>query len=215
MVSGVKVSKSRHSHSSRNRKIIKIIQVEMAESEVTQTVAIHVTIEAAMAVVIAVREVDAGPASGINAVSFGEVHGHRHGRPALRQPSFNLNVTDKYVKILSFEIEVTNILRKKTYKLTEEEKFPIIRNWLVRKGLQLIQTFTSSKKESCKRVEGLFFTLGDKCKLHHIEKILSLQCFKLKRKSKESAQEWMCRSQLKATDCKYKEYDRRLKLSEP
>ena len=41
--------------------------------------------------------------------------------------------------------------------------------------------------------------------------MLSLQYCKLKRKSKESAQEWMGRLHNKATDCKYQENDRRLK----
>ena len=59
-------------------------------------------------------------------------------------------------------MKVVNILQIKIYKLTEKEKVHIIRNWLGRGGLQLIQTFSNSGKEACKMVEGLFPTLVEK-----------------------------------------------------
>ena len=68
----------------------------MAELEAIQTVDMQVPIQAAMAAVMVKR--------------------HRHGGPALRQPSFIWNALDEYVKLLSFEMEITNILQTKTYK---------------------------------------------------------------------------------------------------
>ena len=58
-----------------------------------------------------------------------EKHGHdrhRHDRP----------VTGKYMELLSFVMEVLDILQTKTFKLIEEEKVPIVKNWLRTEGLQ-------------------------------------------------------------------------------
>ena len=67
-----------------------------------------------------------------------------------------------------------------TYELTIEDKVPIIKNWLGREGLQLINTFTNSDKETCKTAEGLISLLGEKFKPLCNETILSLQYCKLK-----------------------------------
>ena len=56
-----------------------------------------------------------------------------------------------YVELLNFEIEVTNILQTRTYELNDEVKVPIIKNWLGKGGLQLIQTFTNSQKRHAKQ----------------------------------------------------------------
>ena len=45
------------------------------------------------------------------------------------------------------------------YYISEEGKVPIIKNWLVREGLQSIQTFTNAEKEACKRTTGWFDVL--------------------------------------------------------
>ena len=73
---------------------------------------------------------------------------------------------EKYVELLSFEMEVISILQSKAYEVTEEEKFPMIKNWLGREALQLIQTFMNSEKEACKTVEGLFCMLSEKFNPH-------------------------------------------------
>ena len=78
------------------------------------------------------READSGLTSATNTVSLGEACRHRHCRPALRQPSLNWNVPDKYTELLSLEKEVTNILQTNTYNIPEEEKVPTIKNWLGR-----------------------------------------------------------------------------------
>ena len=68
------------------------------------------------------RVEDVGPRSGAGTASSRAVHRHRHGRPALKQPSFNWNVRGKYVELLNFKMDVTNILQIETYELNEEEK---------------------------------------------------------------------------------------------
>ena len=76
-----------------------------------------------------------------------EVCRQRHGRPALKQSSFNWNAPDKYVELLNFEMEIANVLQTKMCKITEEEKVPVIKNWVVREGLQLKQTFTIPRRK--------------------------------------------------------------------
>ena len=99
MVSGVKSWKGRHSHSSRSRKII-AIQTEMAELEAIQTEVIKQLSKQAMSAVMVMTEAGSWPTSDTNIFNLKEAHKHRHGRKALRQPSFNWNTADKYVKLL-------------------------------------------------------------------------------------------------------------------
>ena len=74
----------------------------------------------------------------------------------MKQLSFNWNAPDKHVDLLDFKMEVTNILQTKMYEMTEEEKVLIIKDWLVREGLQLIHTFKNSEKETCKKQRDIF-----------------------------------------------------------
>ena len=122
----------------------------------------------------------------------------RHGGSALKQQSFKWNASEDGVEVLNFKMEVTNILQMKMYELTEEEKVPIIKNWLGREGLQLIKTFTN---ETCKTARGLFSTLSEKFMPWHNQMVLLLQNCKHKGKSYESVQEWMDRLWTKAADC--------------
>ena len=84
------------------------------------------------------------------------------------------------MELLNFEMEVTNILQMKMYKLPKEERVPIIKNWLGREDLQLKKTFINAEKETCKTGRGLIFTLSEKFKLCHNLIVLSLQYCKLK-----------------------------------
>ena len=47
-------------------------------------------------------------------------------------------------------MEVMNIFETKAYELTDEEKIPVIKNWLGREGLELTKTLTNEEKEKCK-----------------------------------------------------------------
>ena len=85
----------------------------------------QLAIQAATAAVMKLREADTGTTSGTSMANVGEAHRHRYSRPALMQPSFNWNAPDKYVELLSFEMDVLNILQTKTYELNDKEKVPI------------------------------------------------------------------------------------------
>ena len=43
---------------------------------------------------------------------------------------------------------VTNIFQTKAYHITDEEKVPVIKNWLGMDGLQLIKTLKGAEKET-------------------------------------------------------------------
>ena len=86
------------------------------------------------------------------------------------------------MELLSFEKEVTYMLQTKTYEYNEEDKVPVIRNWLGREGLQLLQTNPNLEKGACKTV-GLFATLDQKFKLWHSKTILPLQYCKVEKKN--------------------------------
>ena len=99
----------------------------MAESEGIQDIVKQAAVQAVKAVVMALREADAGTQLANTAVPR-ESQRKRHDRLALEKPLFNWNAQDRYVDILNFEVKVKNILEIKAYKLSEEEKVPTIKN---------------------------------------------------------------------------------------
>ena len=69
----------------------------MAESEDVQTIVNQAAIQVARTVIKVLGEADAGPRSGASTARPRDMHRQRHGGLALKQPSFNWNVRDKYV----------------------------------------------------------------------------------------------------------------------
>ena len=90
-------------------------------------VAILVTKEVA----VVIGEANVVPISVLNTASLREAHRQqtKTWESALKQLSFTWNAADKYAKLISFEMEVT--IQTKMYKLTKEQKVPMIKNWLV------------------------------------------------------------------------------------
>ena len=125
----------------------------------------------------------------------------------------HLDAQGRHIKLLNFEMKVMKILEAKAYEITDEEKIPVIKNWLGRRGLQLIKTFTKKGKEKCKMPKGLFPVLSHKLKPCHNKIVLLLQYLKLKRKSHKSNQEWMGRLCTKAAEYDYKKHNRKLRTS--
>ena len=68
----------------------------MVELDSMQTAITQVPIQAAKAVVMALKEAATGPSTGTNLANMGEVHRPRHGRPALKQPAFHWKAPAKY-----------------------------------------------------------------------------------------------------------------------
>ena len=86
-------------------------QAELAESAGIHTIVNQVAIQAAMAVIMTLSEADVGPRSSATTARLREMHRERAGGPALKLPLFTWNVKDKYVELLNFEMEVTDILQ--------------------------------------------------------------------------------------------------------
>ena len=87
-----------------------------------QMAVMQVAIQAAIVAVMSLKEADTGPTTGVNMAKAGEMHRPRHGGPALRQPAFNWETPDECIELLNFEMEETNILQARAYKLNDDEK---------------------------------------------------------------------------------------------
>ena len=90
--------------------------------------------------------------------------GPKIGRPRMKQPTLNWEAEDKYTELKNARLEVNNVF--KSYNMPQTEKITIIKNWLCRKDLQLLETLTQSEHERCNTMEGLFTTLNSRFKLH-------------------------------------------------
>ena len=83
----------------------------------------------------------------------------RHGEVILEKPLFNWDTQDRYAELVNFEMEVTNILETRAYGLTDDEKVPVIKNWLCWEGLQLIRAFIHEGNEKHRTAKGFFSQL--------------------------------------------------------
>ena len=131
------------------------------------------------------------------------------GSPALKQPQFNWEATDKYTEWKAFILEVRNILSM--HNAQEQDKVAMVKNWLGRKGLYYFESLTEAEKHACNTLQGLFDTLATKFKPQFNETIKLLQFRKLYRFEGKSAAEWMGRLRIAVGECNYKEIDRQLK----
>ena len=135
--------------------------------------------------------------------------GPKLGGPALKQPQFNWEGTDKYTEWKAFILKVRNILS--TYNAQEQDKITIVKNWLGRKGLHYLESLTEAEKQACNTLQGLFDTLAAKFKPQFNETIKSLQFRKSYRFEGKSAEEWMGRLHMMMAECSYREVDQQLK----
>ena len=103
----------------------------------------------------------------------------------------------------TFRLEVNNILS--TYSTQQADKLALVKNWLVRKGLQYLETLMTAVKETCNTLEGLFETLSNMFKPQYNKTIKSLQFRQLYRHDEENVEEWMGRLHVAAVECNYQE----------
>ena len=82
----------------------------MAESQGIQGIFNQVAIQAATALMIALTDPHVGPQPATNTTSQKKPQRQKHSRQAQEKPSFNWNAQNMYTELLSFEMEVMNIL---------------------------------------------------------------------------------------------------------
>ena len=93
----------------------------------------------------------------------------------LEKQNFNWHTEDKYIELLIFKLQMTNILETRAYEITDEEKVSVIKNWLGWEGLLFIEMFMQEEKEKPKTRKALFSVLSNKFMPCHNHKIISLQ----------------------------------------
>ena len=86
--------------------------------------------------------------------------GPKLGSPALKQPNFNWEATDKYIEWKAFILKVRNMLS--TYNAQDQDKIVIVKNCLDRKGLHYIESLTEGEMQACNTLQGLLDTLATK-----------------------------------------------------
>ena len=67
----------------------------------------------------------------------------------LEKLRFNRDAPDSYVELLNFQLEVTSVLDTRAYEINDD-RIPVIKNYLGWEGLLLIVTFTQEEKENVK-----------------------------------------------------------------
>ena len=70
--------------------------------------------------------------------------GPKIGGPAMKQPTFNWDLEDKYSELKTFQLKVNNI--PFTYNTPQGKWLAMVTYWLGRKGLQFLETLTNAEK---------------------------------------------------------------------
>ena len=92
-----------------------------------------------------------------------------------------------------------------TYKISQAERVSIIKSWLGRQGLQLIESLTQAEQEMCNTEEGLFEIFNNKFKPQCNETIVSAQFCSLTMQTNENTEGWIGRIRVVVIECTYKE----------
>ena len=163
----------------------------MADSKKVKDIVNQVAMQAATVVMMAFRDTEMGsqPATIPNQW---ENQRQRNGGLQVEKPRFNLDMPDRHVELLHFQLDVMNILETRAYKIDDEQRTPVIKNWLGWEGLLLMETVKEEEKKKCKTTKGSLSVLSYRFRLHHNHIILSLQYQKLQ-KSNMPTQELMGR----------------------
>ena len=86
----------------------------------------------------------------------------RHGGPIIEKPKFSWDAQDRYVELLNFKLEVTNILETGAYKINDEEK-SLSYSELARSGGPVADKIIHTRrKREMKTMKGLFSVLSSK-----------------------------------------------------
>ena len=89
----------------------------MTESDNIKEVVNQVAMQAVVAVMMALRDMEGGSQM-TTAVTHREPQGQRHSGPMLMKPAFSWGVQDRYIGLMNFKMDVSNILETKVYELS-------------------------------------------------------------------------------------------------
>ena len=93
----------------------------MPESEDIKEVVNHVAVQAVMAVIVVLRETEAGPWP-TTAVSHREPQRQMHSGLIIVKLVSNWVTQDRYIELMNFKMEVLKFLGTNAYELSEDEK---------------------------------------------------------------------------------------------
>ena len=130
------------------------------------------------------------------------------GSPTMKQLTFDWNAEDKYSKLKTFRLKVSNVLS--TYNTPQTDKLARVKNCLGRKGLHYLETLTTAEKGNMQHLRRPDETLTHMFKPKYNETIKSLQFRKLYWYDDENVEEWVGRLHVAAVECNYQEVDRQL-----
>ena len=98
----------------------------MAHSGVIKERVNQAAVQAATVVMMAFRNTEIGPWP-TTILNQWQTQRQRHGGPILEKPKFNFDTQDRYIKLLNFKVEVTNILETRAYYISDEERLQLLR----------------------------------------------------------------------------------------
>ena len=96
----------------------------MADSACIKEIVNQAAVHAATLVMMAFRDTQTGPQPATLQNQW-KTQRQRNGGLALEKPRFNCDMLDRYVGLLNFQLEVTNILETRTYEINDEERIPV------------------------------------------------------------------------------------------
>ena len=133
----------------------------MVETENIKEVVNQVVAEAAMVIIMVLRDTETGSRPGLM-VSHIEPQRQRHSQPELVKPAFNLGTQDRYGELMNFEMEVLNIIENPLSR----KKVPVIKK-MAGVGRSAVNTnFHPERKGGMKDCKGPFYSI-----VQHIQTI--------------------------------------------
>ena len=142
-------------------------------------------VQTATAVMMTFRDTETGPSL---TTTQNQWKNQRWGnrRLVMEKLRFNWDMPDRHVQLLNFQLEVTDILETKVYEINDDERIPVIKNWLGSEGLLIMKAFMQEEMEKYNTIKGLFLVLSNRFQPCDNHIILALQYQKLHKK------QWIC-----------------------
>ena len=134
------------------------------------------------------------------------------GNVAVQAPKFNWDASDKLSKFETFKLECENAFEMASPSYTEAKKVSVVKNWLGRDGIKLVDGLAEADKDRCKTYKGLCEVLAEQFHPFHCETTSTLQFQHMKHEAGEEVETFMARLRQKTVECNFVDrLNRRLK----